>query len=170
MVWMTYPLIGVHNVEIPTVKSNIHQHTLGSNKPWLWPNMLPRCEEPDASRRHSNKQRSTFNLRFANAKAFLGGTGWHHDSPRKSENRIYAVVQPELPTQGPATGAECIWVCLKMPHAVWDVCLGGMICGCDSGYDAQVWFADLDLVFPYIPHVGLFTHSYQLPPKCFKGY
>ena len=43
--------------------------------------------------------------------------------------------------------------------------IGGMIRGYDSGYDSWVydswvWFADLDLVFPCILHVWLFTHTY----------
>ena len=51
-------------------------------------------------------------------------------------------------------------VCLKIPCPTREVWLGGMIRGYDSGYDSWVWLADLDLVFPYILRVWLFTHTY----------
>ena len=53
-----------------------------------------------------------------------------------------------------------IWQYLKIPCPTGDVWLGGMIRGYDSGYDSWVWFADLDLVFPCILQVWLFTHTY----------
>ena len=53
-----------------------------------------------------------------------------------------------------------IWVCLKIPCPTGDAWLGGMIRGMIRGYDSWVWFADLDLVFPCILHVWLFTHTY----------
>ena len=51
----------------------------------------------------------------------------------------------------------CVWPCLKKPNAVQYACLGGMICGCDSGYirgyDSRIGFADFDLMSPHILHV-----------------
>ena len=58
-----------------------------------------------------------------------------------------------------------IWECLKMPHAVRDVCLGGTIRGYDSGCDSWVWFADLDLVLPCILQYGYLP---ALTPKMFQ--
>ena len=52
------------------------------------------------------------------------------------------------------------WACLKILHPTRDVWLGGMIRGYDWGYDSWVWFEDLDLVFPCILHIWLFTHTY----------
>ena len=66
---------------------------------------------------------------------------------------------------------SCVYMgCLEMPHAVRDVCLGGMIRGYDSGYDSWTWFVGMTRgpwfsVSPHPPCMVIYPH---LPPKCFK--